>query len=149
MQNKGDRPYFQKAWALNPGEIYLSAIDLNVGRGAIEQPPKPMLRLAAPVYDATGAERGVFVINDLAANLIDRLRDFTPQYRQRLRLLNAQGYWLAGARPDEEWGFMLPGRSRVDHGADRPGAVGEDRERTEGAGTLSRRLFYLGAGGAA
>jgi len=111
LQNKGDRPYFQKAWALNPGEIYLSAIDLNVERGAIEQPPKPMLRLAAPVYDATGAERGVFVINDLAANLIDRLRDFTPQYRQRLRLLNAQGYWLAGARPDEEWGFMLPGRS--------------------------------------
>ncbi len=111
LQNKADRPYFQKTWGLDSGQIYLSGIDLNVEHGAIEQPLKPMLRVAMPVIDESGRRRGVYVINYLVANSIERLRQFAPQYRLRLRVLNAQGYWLAGGQPGEEWGFMLPGRS--------------------------------------
>ncbi len=111
LQNKGDRPYFQQAWKLPPDEILVSAVDLNMERGVIEQPFKPMLRLAMPVFDQSGQRRGVYVINYLIGNSIERIRQFTPQYRQRLRILNAQGYWIAGARPEDEWGFLLPGRS--------------------------------------
>jgi PAS domain S-box-containing protein len=112
LQNKEDRPYFQKTMQLNPGQIYLSGFDLNMENGVIEQPLKPMLRFAAPVFDANGRRRGVYIINYLGQNAIDRLRQAVlPQVRDRLRLLNGNGYWLKGASPDQEWGFMLPGRS--------------------------------------
>jgi len=111
LQNKADRPFFQKTNALSPGQIYISPIDLNVENGAIEQPLKPMVRLAMPIFDSHGQHRGIYVINALIENSIDRLRQFSPQYAPRFRLLNAQGYWLAAAKPGEEWGFMLPGRA--------------------------------------
>ncbi len=111
LQNKADRSFFQKANVLNPGEIFVSAIDLNVENGAIEQPIKPTVRVATPVFDASGRRRGIYIINYLAANGIEHLRQFVPRYAQRFRMLDAQGYWLAGAKPEDEWGFELPGRS--------------------------------------
>jgi PAS domain S-box-containing protein len=111
LQNKADRPYFQKANALPPGQFYISALDLNVEHGRAEQPFKPTVRVAVPVFDATGKRRGIYVINLLAANSVDRLLKFTPQYQQRLRILNAQGYWIKAARPGQEWGFVLPERA--------------------------------------
>ena len=31
--------------------------------------------------------------------------------QHRMRVLNAQGYWLRAGNPDDEWGFQLPGRA--------------------------------------
>ncbi len=121
LQNKADRYYFQKANALGAGQIYVSTIDLNVENGAIEQPLKPMLRLAMPVFDAKGQRRGIYVINYLVENSIQRLRDFVPRYAQRFRMLNPQGYWLATAQPAQEWGFMLPGRAGMTMAKTDPG----------------------------
>jgi PAS domain S-box-containing protein len=111
LQNKADRPYFQKTNVLGAGQIYLSGIDFNVEHGVIDRPLKPMLRLATPVFDEKGQQRGVYVINVLAANIVDRLRQFVPKYAPRFRLLDAHGYWLAGARPEDEFGNALPERS--------------------------------------
>jgi PAS domain S-box-containing protein len=111
LQNKADRPYFQKANALAPGEIFVSTLDLNVEHGQIERPYKPMLRLALPVFDATGRRRGIYIINYLAGNSLDRIRQYSPRFAQRFRVLNDRGYWLAGARPEDEWGFVLPERA--------------------------------------
>ena len=110
LQNKADRPFFQKTNALSASQVYLSTIDFNVEHGAVELPFKPTLRLGMPVFDETGQRRGIYVINELAQNSIERLRQFVPKYAQRFRMLNPQGYWLAGARPEDEWGFAQPGR---------------------------------------
>jgi PAS domain S-box-containing protein len=109
LQNKADRDYFQKAITLAPGQIYISRFDLNVEHGQVEQPPKPMVRFSEPVFDATGKVRGVYVINDSGGNILERLRQFTPQYDYRLRILNSQGYWLKSDDPAQNWGFMFPG----------------------------------------
>jgi PAS domain S-box-containing protein len=111
LQNKADRPYFQKANVLAPGQFFISALDLNVEEGHIEQPFKPMLRVAEPVFDSAGKRRGIYIVNYLAANSIERLRQFSPEYQQRLRFLNAAGYWIAAAEPGQEWGFMLTERA--------------------------------------
>src|ERR1700683_5362550 len=103
LQNKADRPFFQKAFGLGPDQIYVSAFDLNVEQGAIEKPIRPMLRFSAPVFDVNGQRRGVYVLNVLGTNIVQRLQQFAPQYQQRLRLLNAQGYWIKAASPEEEW----------------------------------------------
>ncbi len=110
MQNKADRSYFQKALILAPGQIFISAFDLNVENGRIERPLKPMMRFATPVFDEAGRGRGVYVINYLGAELFVRLQHVVPMYQHRLRALNAQGYWLKAAQPTQEWGFMMSER---------------------------------------
>jgi PAS domain S-box-containing protein len=132
LQNKGDRPYFQKANALKAGEIYISPFDLNVENGRVEDPFRPTLRFATPLFDETGRRRGVCVINYSGAKLLADVERLTPEpFRHRLRVLNGQGYWIKAAAPGDEWGFMIPGRandtlaqtdpalwSRISHGAE-------------------------------
>jgi PAS domain S-box-containing protein len=110
LQNKADRPYFQKANALPRGEFYISSLDLNVEHGQVEQPIKPTIRIATPVFDPMGRRRGIYIVNYLVGNSVDRLYKFSPQYSERLRMLNPDGYWIKAADPKQEWGFMLSER---------------------------------------
>ncbi len=111
LQDKSTRPFFQKANALVPDQVYISPIDLNVDNGAIQQPFNPTLRLAVPIFDPQGRHRGIYVINYRAANIFDELRRDVPRRATRLRILNQQGYWLVGASPETEWGFQVPSRA--------------------------------------
>ncbi len=112
LQNKADRPYFQKTNVLPAGQFFISTFDLNQENGRIEEPIKPMIRVATPVLDATNHRRGIYIINCLGENYITSLQQFSPQNKQRLRVLNDQGYWLKAAQPAQEWGFILPGRDK-------------------------------------
>ncbi|HEY4989810.1 MAG TPA: hypothetical protein VII09_08385, partial [Opitutaceae bacterium] len=49
LQKKATRDYFLRTAGLGPGEIYISAVDLNVEGGRVEQPLKPTVRFACPV----------------------------------------------------------------------------------------------------
>ena len=106
-----DQPYFLQTRALAAGQIYISAVSLSEEKGKVEQPLKPIIHLATPIVDGAGQHRGVIVINYLAAALLEKLRALSPATQHRMRVLNAQGYWLWGARPEEEWGFQIAGRS--------------------------------------
>ncbi|QDS86048.1 Signal transduction histidine-protein kinase BarA [Rosistilla ulvae] len=110
LQDKSARDYFQKASRLEPGQIYLSAIDLNVEHGQIEQPFRPMLRFAMPIFDESGMRRGVCVINYFAGGMLHCIEEVRPDVAHRLRLLNQRGYWLKASGPEREWGFMFPDR---------------------------------------
>ena len=63
LQDKSERYYVRDALALGPGTIYVSPLDLNVEQGRIEQPHKPMMRFATPVFDDAGRRRGILVLN--------------------------------------------------------------------------------------
>ena len=103
--------YFRDTLALGPEEIYISSFELNRVDGRIELPPKPALYLATPVFDGHGRRRGIVVINYLATTLLNQFRLLSPANQHRMRVLNAAGYWLRGARPEEEWGFEFPERA--------------------------------------
>ncbi len=111
LQDRSMRQYFQAAMALGQGTAYVSGPDVSGDNGSIEQPLNPVLRFAMPVFDTSGRKRGVYVINYLGANLINRLQQAIPAYGHRLRLLDAGGFWIRGADPGEEWGFAVAGRA--------------------------------------
>ena len=113
LQIKSDRPYFREAATMATGQIYLSAFDLNVEHNIPERPFKPMLRFSTPVFDAAGRRRGVMVINCLGDYILRSFEESTQLYQHRLRLLNGGGFWLRGARAEDEWGFMLPERANL------------------------------------
>ncbi|HKK13537.1 MAG TPA: diguanylate cyclase, partial [Gammaproteobacteria bacterium] len=106
LQDKSARYYFRDARSLPAGGVYVSRFDLNVERGRVEQPPKPVIRFATPVTDLQGRKRGVLVLNYLGRRLIDNLRralDSTPGIPM---LLDEGGYWLYAPDGDLTWGFM-------------------------------------------
>ena len=104
LQNKADRYYFTETMALPPEAVYVSPLDLNIEQGAIEQPHKPMLRLAQRVFDRNGHSRGIVIVNYIALNLLEALADL---HASDTWLLNQDGYWLRGPSAEDEWGFML------------------------------------------
>ena len=105
LQNKSNRYYFTDAIKLDQGQIFISPLDLNIENGAIEQPLKPMIRVAVPIFDKTGEKQGVVLLNYLAEQLLDQYLNNSIGSDNSHWLVNSEGYWLSG--PTElEWGFM-------------------------------------------
>ena len=141
LQNKADTYFFRRGMTLQLGQIFISPFDLNKEDGRIEQPLKPTLRFTVPVFDTAGRRRGIYVINYLGENLLALLRQFAPQYQYRLRLLNAQGYWLKAARPEEEWGFMFPERAGLTLAREDPALWNQLMRETAGQVRRAGGLF--------
>jgi diguanylate cyclase (GGDEF)-like protein/PAS domain S-box-containing protein len=112
LQQKVTRYYFHEAMSLYPGQIYLSPLDLNVENNQIEQPIKPMLRIAITVADKNNNKIGLLVLNYLAANLMHEIEAYSQLAYSKNLLLNQQGYYLHGLTRDTEWLFMYPEKNQ-------------------------------------
>jgi len=111
LQDKSRRYYFTDVIALRPGEVFVSPLDLNIERGVVERPFKPMIRIGTPVADASGNKRGIVLLNYLGADLLDRLLETATTAMGDVMLLNDDGYWLLAPDAEDAWGFMLPERA--------------------------------------
>lgn len=109
LQDKSDRYYFQEAVALEPGQVYVSPMDLNIEQGELEVPLVPVIRYATPVLDREGGKQGVLVLNVFAANLLQRIARQQERARdgERYYLLNRDGFFLYHADFSRTFGFML------------------------------------------
>jgi signal transduction histidine kinase/ActR/RegA family two-component response regulator len=141
LEDKSDRSYVQAALQLERGAVYLSALDLSEQEGQVATPFKPVLRLAMPVFDSAGNRRGAYVIDYLGANLIQRLLDSIPAYGNRLRLLDAHGFWMRGADRDQEWGFAAPGRGQYSLGRSNPALWTDVKAHPRGQRHVGGGLF--------
>ena len=109
-RNSGDRLYVVRTLASARGEVVASAFDLWRDRNSIRQPPTPTLRMCTALYDRRDQLKGVLTINYDGQRILDALRADTVDSEARLQLVNADGYWLKGPTPADEWGFQLPER---------------------------------------
>ncbi|MCI5210039.1 MAG: hypothetical protein D3910_14855 [Candidatus Electrothrix sp. ATG2] len=107
LQNKGERYYVKETLQLSPGEIFISPLDLNIEHGQVEYPFKPTIRMATPLTDHAGKQRGILIINYTARNMLDNFLATTFQIKDRVSVLNREGYWLVNPNAAEEWGFMF------------------------------------------
>jgi len=111
LQDKGDRSYFADSMRLAPDEVFVSRMDLNVERGVVEEPYKPVVRLATPIDDATGQRRGVVVLNAHGGHFLRAFEPNSDETGIQRMIVDSEGYWLQH-RPEVEWGFALEhGRS--------------------------------------
>lgn len=106
LQNKGKRYYFTDTFKLNRGEFFISPMDLNIEKGHIETPLKPMIRVGTPVYSRDGKKQGIMLLNYFAENLINEYTKHMQNPESVAWLLNSEGYWLKGPSAEQEWGFM-------------------------------------------
>lgn len=106
LQPKGERYYFKDTFQLSDREVFVSPFDLNIEHGQLEQPIKPMIRFGTPVFDSKGRKRGIVLLNYLGSQLLNTLKAVSERSAGKVLLLNSDGYYLFGAKPDDEWGFM-------------------------------------------
>ncbi len=98
LQAKGGRYYFVESKDLPRGQIYVSPLDLNVERGEIERPFRPVVRYAVSVW-VEGQRHGVAVLNLKAQPF---LRDLPAGFL----LVDENGFYLHHPDPSKEWGMM-------------------------------------------
>lgn len=111
LQDKSQRYYVAAARGLAPGDMYVSPLDLNIERGEIELPLKPVMRFATAVFDDQGGRAGMVVLNYLGQWLLDRVEEAAGTGAARLHLIDPDGYWLKSLNPEDARGFM-PGSDR-------------------------------------
>jgi len=110
LQFKGNRYYFKDTFALGANEIFVSPLDLNIEKGEIETPLKPMIRFGVPILDDKDKKRGVIILNYLGGKLIESLKEVATLSLGNIMLVNSDAYWLCSPVEDDEWGFMLKKR---------------------------------------
>jgi diguanylate cyclase (GGDEF)-like protein/PAS domain S-box-containing protein len=109
LQDKSGRYYVREGLKLPSQRFLVSPLDLNIERGQIERPLKPMIRLVAPVFSEFGHRQGIVVLNYRANVLLAQLRSQGGEDAPPM-LLNAAGHWLLSDHPEDEWGWLLPER---------------------------------------
>jgi PAS domain S-box-containing protein len=81
-----------------------------------------MVRFGLPVGAADGAGQGLITINYSGRALLDRLAQLVmPEADIGVWVLDAEGYWLLGERPDEAWAFEFAASGEGARFADRHG----------------------------
>jgi len=111
LQNKADRYYFINTITLARNDVFISKLDLNVENGEIEQPVKPMLRLATPYFGPDGSRDGIVILNYAAEDMLGQIRSIAASGIGKTYLLNLDGYWLYNSADSAlEWAFMYDNR---------------------------------------
>jgi methyl-accepting chemotaxis protein len=107
LQNKGDRPYFTEAMALAPGDLYTSPVELNQEQGKIETPFKPTIRYATPIVDSSGRKKGIVIINVLANEFLQVIKNANEGGGTEAILADQNGYYISHPNAEKEWGVDL------------------------------------------
>ncbi|HOO64610.1 MAG TPA: GGDEF domain-containing protein [Synergistaceae bacterium] len=145
LQNKASRYYVQEGFSLGADEIYVSPFDLNVEKGKLEIPFKPMIRFVMPLYSSRETLLGLGVLNYLGGIFLQKLQ-YLEQERPpgaRIMILNPEGYWILGRSPAEEWGFMIPEREDLSFSKQYPEAWKTVQRGSRGYVELEGNLLFF------
>ncbi len=144
LQNKMDRYYFIDTMALQRDQIYISELDLNVENDEIEQPIKPMLRLATPLFDRDGTPEGIAIVNYSADNTLHKIQSISSSGLGELYILNANGYWMFNsADSSKAWGFMYEDRQADSFANDFPAEWNEMVTNGKGIFETNNGIFIF------
>ncbi|MEO5363188.1 MAG: ATP-binding protein, partial [Magnetococcus sp. DMHC-8] len=107
LRNRADHIDFKSAIALTDEERYISRFELHAEQGVVSEPYEPILRFAAPVFDALGQRRGIVILHYRGSRLLESLRILDRQSGNRVHLIDQDGNILLSPNPEEAWGFMF------------------------------------------
>lgn len=127
LQDKASRYYFKESINLNHNEIYVSKFDLNVENGEIEQPIKPMIRVAIRIKQ--DELDGILIFNYLADYVLRDLEMFDVGTKGEFYLINSGGYYLYHEDESKQFRFMYDDRAGGNFELDYPGIVARHYNR--------------------
>lgn len=105
LQDKSDRYYFNAAIRHQIGELYVSPLDLNVEDGKIEQPERPVIRVATVVGRGDRID-GVLIVNLHADLVLAQIEQMAVARNGTAYLFDRSGHYLSRS-PGEHSGFVM------------------------------------------
>ena len=95
LQDKSDRYYIQETLAVAAGDIYVSPLDLNIERGEVELPEKPVIRFGTPIAGVDGKPQGMLIVNLHAGIVLDQVRQMAEARGGNVYLFSRSGFYLS------------------------------------------------------
>lgn len=95
LQDKSDRYYVHEGLMLEPGQVYVSPLDLNVEHGQVERPERPVIRFATPIVDRTGKKQGLLIVNLHAAYILGQIQSMAGGRGGTAYLFDRSGFFLS------------------------------------------------------
>ena len=143
LMDKSERYYFKEATNLQPGEIYISPLDLNMEYGKIEHPHKPVMRFATLVF-VDGKQAGIVVFNLRADTSLFLHKDMRGNAKDDYILVDQDGFYLRHPDKVKEWGMMkLLNKSHHNVRKDYPGVAEQILSGREGQVHLASRGMII------
>jgi signal transduction histidine kinase len=102
LQNKSDRYYVHEGLEHESGQVYVSPLDLNVERGQVEKPERPVIRFATPIVDHRGVKRALLIINLHAAFMLEQIQDMAGARGGVAYLFDRSGFYVSRAADEAE-----------------------------------------------
>lgn len=96
LQDKSHRYYVKPSLELPRAGVYLSRYDLNYERHQLEIPPRPMLRIATPVFDAEGVKRGILVFNQRGRDVLEEMARSVERFPGWTAIVDKDGTFVGG-----------------------------------------------------
>lgn len=141
LQDKSSRYYFENSIRLDAGRVYVSPFDLNIEKGEVERPFKPMIRIGSPVFYKNGEKAGIIILNFLGNTLLNHIEEIKEKSKGYGLLLNPESYYLFGMTESDEWGFMFGNRKDAKFSVQFPVEWKRIESSLEGQFTTHKGLF--------
>jgi HAMP domain-containing protein len=106
LANRNTSPHFQATKRLAFNETYTSEMDLTREQGVLEEPIRPTVRFATPLFAVGERFVGVLMISVDANALLAIVNERNSQGDTQFTLLSPSGFYLAGADTDQLWGSV-------------------------------------------
>ncbi|MCU7835053.1 MAG: PAS domain S-box protein [gamma proteobacterium symbiont of Taylorina sp.] len=103
LQNKSHRYYFKDVIRKKNNEFWYSKIDLNIERGEIEKPIKPVLRVGTPIFKED-EKVGILIINIFMKELLE---EFSKASLYDIYLIDKDGDFIAHPDSEQCWNKYL------------------------------------------
>lgn len=143
LQNKSDQDYFQEGIKLNKDEFYISPMSLSVKNGEVENPGKPVIRFAMPVFNENNQRQGILVLNYLAQNLLDQIENDSKNAPDtKILLLNDAGDYLLSENSDKNFSFMYENGEATSFSDEEPNIWQAILENKTGYFDDDKNLYY-------
>ena len=114
LQNKAHRLYYKKALTLNPGQVYVSEINLNREYGKVSLPHSEVLRTATPIFDESNATvAGVLLITAEIGSELRAIQNNFQDAGRNIYITNDHGGYLLHPDARKAYGFDLGKRYRI------------------------------------
>jgi diguanylate cyclase (GGDEF)-like protein len=105
LKNISDSNLFKKAIKLLPNQLYISKLYLEKENNSIDAAYKPVISIAAAVYNGAGITEGIVVLNCDANEVFKDLFSLSQVSFGELYLVNSTGHWILRSRSsDLHWG---------------------------------------------
>jgi PAS domain S-box-containing protein len=109
LQDVSDKEYFKKTVGLAREEVYVSPFDMNIDKEIDSF--NPVLRFSIPLFDRTGRNRGILVLNYLGTLLIEELKKASSNLPGSTVLVNSDSYYLTSRNQDQDWDIISPDKN--------------------------------------